>query len=83
MPKRTPPVVRRRAKEMKARRMRSKPTYVEAVKAVNYWVLFDDMASFFQQAEMPVVSEHLQAACREIDRIWEEGDYDRGQQYTC
>lgn len=60
-----------------------KPTYVQAVKAVNYWVVFDDMARFFEQAHMPVVSRHLSEACKEIDRIWEEGDYDKGQEFKC
>lgn len=65
------------------KRIVQKPTYVHAVKAVNYWVIFDDMAQFFAQAHMPVVSKHLSAACAEIDRIWEEADYDNGQDFPC
>lgn len=60
-----------------------KPNYVQAVKAVNYWVLFDDLASYFERSGMPVVSHHLSAACQEIDRIWEESDYSRDGFHTC
>ena len=54
-----------------------KPTHIQAIKAVGYWVLFDDLAVFFEKSNMPVVHRHLTAACQEIDRIWVEGDYDK------
>ncbi len=60
-----------------------KPDYVHIVKAVNYWVLLDDLAHFFAESQMPEVSMHLAAACEEIDRIWENGQYDTSQKYTC
>jgi len=53
-------------------KMKQKPSYIQLSKAVNYWVVFQDVASFFDKASMPEVSRHLMAACNEIDRIWAE-----------
>jgi len=48
------------------------PNYKDIAKAVGYWVIMNDLKEFFQKANMPVVHEHLSAACTEIDRIWQE-----------
>lgn len=40
------------------------------LRAINYWVVFEDMAHIFEQAKMPGVSQHLMAARQEIDKAW-------------
>ncbi len=67
----------------KPQQSKVKPSYVQVAKAVNYWVVFYDIASFFDKARMPAVSQHLLAACKEIDRIWEEGDYEHTRNRPC
>jgi len=46
--------------------------YEDVVKAVGYWIVLDDMSSFFRKSNMPLVSQHLMLACQEIDKLWQE-----------
>lgn len=57
---------------------RRRPRIHDIADAMHYWAVFDDCAAHFTAINMPQVSKHLKAACKEINRIWEEGDFDDG-----
>lgn len=53
-----------------------RPTFNHVLTAMQYWDLLNNISLYFDGAEMPVVKNHLDAACAEIDRIWMENDFD-------
>jgi len=53
----------------------SKPVVSEVFDALTYRPLIVDMINFFQGSHMGGVSTHLKSACKEIDRIWDENDF--------
>lgn len=55
------------------------PHLKDVTEAIHYWAVLDLFASHFASTNMPVVSEHLKAACAEINRIWEEGKFNDGR----
>ena len=53
----------------------SKPDAASILKAFSYRVEISNLASFFKRSKMDAVCFHLTEAYKEIDRIWEEGDF--------
>jgi hypothetical protein len=53
----------------------SKPHLANVLEAIKHRMALSNMADFYAQAHMPVVSQCLTDACQEIDRIWEEDDF--------
>ncbi len=52
-----------------------RPNLIGVVDALAYRLMLTEMASFFKESSMVLVSKHLMNACQEIDRIWEENDF--------
>jgi hypothetical protein len=54
---------------------RQKPILSDVLKAIIHRVTISNMVNTFSVMGMPVVAKHLEAAYKEIDRIWEDGDF--------
>jgi hypothetical protein len=61
------------------KRFPAKPKATDVLDVLPYRFVFLKMAKFFQQMQMHSVSAHIKAASEELDRIWDENDFDAAQ----